>query len=153
MCYHPVRLSMCRLPTTILSRLVCAKLRGKSDFPLRNQKLKVPLPNGLFAVWHRLPKTLLASAPLRIRLRLSWLSFSPLGFWPSRRGGHTPVLPVARQKLPTPAVLKELANRQAPAPRTGFTPALHVMEFNRRHGNELMHKFGDQSRSTDAASH
>ena len=42
-----------------------------SDFPLRKQKLGVPSPIQMFAVWHRLLKILLASTPFRIRLRLS----------------------------------------------------------------------------------
>lgn len=50
-----------------------------SDFPLRNQKLGVPSPARMFAVRLRLLRVSLASAPLRIRLRLSWLSFSRSG--------------------------------------------------------------------------
>lgn len=50
-----------------------------SDFPLRNQKLGVSSPIRRFAARLRLLKILLASAPLPIRLRLSWLSFSRQG--------------------------------------------------------------------------
>lgn len=43
----------------------------RPDFPLRKQKLGVSSPIRKFAVWLRLLKILLASAPFRNRLRLS----------------------------------------------------------------------------------
>ena len=57
---------------------------------------------------------------LPIRLGLSWLSFSPpLGFADSRRSGHASVPSVARQQLPTPAALNELA-AASPNPTDGI---------------------------------
>ena len=42
--------------------------------------------------------------------------FIVIGFADDRRSGHTPVLPVARQQLPTPDTLNELAHSK-PGPR------------------------------------
>jgi hypothetical protein len=65
-------------PVTARSVWVGAALRhvrlyrpNGSDFPLRKQKLGVSSPIRKFAVWLRLLKILLASAPFRNRLRLS----------------------------------------------------------------------------------
>ena len=51
--------------------------RKRAGFPNTKPEAQGTAPLRMFAVWHRLFRILLASALLRIELRLSWLSFSP----------------------------------------------------------------------------
>ena len=57
-----------------------------TDFPPTKPEARGTNPTQIFTVRHRLFKVLLASALLRIRLRLSWLSFSRSSFWLDTRG-------------------------------------------------------------------
>ena len=105
MCYHPIRLGTCRLPTgrtflmfsissawMITSRtlpakrapigrpyFICAASRF-IRFPPTKPEAGGTAPKRTFTVRHRLLRISLASPPLPIRLGLSWLSFSPPGF-------------------------------------------------------------------------
>jgi hypothetical protein len=71
-------------PMMTRSAWVCAAFRQAilswcfaPDFPPTKPEARGTNPTRIFTVRHRLFRILLASALLRIRLRLSWLSFSP----------------------------------------------------------------------------
>ena len=75
-------------PMMTRSAWVCAVFRQAilsshacmTDFPPTKPEARGTNPTRIFTVRHRLFKVLLASALLRIRLRLSWLSFSRSSF-------------------------------------------------------------------------
>ena len=75
---------------TVRSAQVCAPFRqatlsrriapgNHTEFPLTKAEAESTAPERTFAIRHRLLETLLASSFVRIRLSLSWLSFSPPG--------------------------------------------------------------------------
>lgn len=65
---------MCRLPTGHTLPM------QRIGFPHTKPEARGTAPTRMFTVRHRLLRISLASAPSRIRLRLSWLSFSSPGF-------------------------------------------------------------------------
>ena len=75
-------------PMKTRSAWVCAAFRQAilschacmTDFPPTKPEARGTNPTRIFTVRHRLFRISLASALLRIRLRLSWLSFSPFEF-------------------------------------------------------------------------
>ncbi len=88
----------------------------RAGFPPTKPEDRGTVPKQRFAIWLRLLRISLASPPLPIRLGLSWLSCSPPPDFPADAEVVTPVLPVTRQKLPTPAALNELAQPRKPEP-------------------------------------
>lgn len=62
---------------TTLSRWIA--IGNHTEFPPTKAEARGIAPERLFAIRHRLLEILLASVLSRIRLRLSWLSFSPPG--------------------------------------------------------------------------
>ena len=86
--------------------------------------------------------------------------FTAVGFADSRRGGlfirRTPVLPVAREKLPTPAALNELAQPRKPEPHGRDSHPL-CAPLVRRHRSsprcaDLLHRRGPVFRRGVSAS-
>lgn len=121
-CYHPVRMGMRRrqaghtFPTK-----VAGFHRTKPEAPVTD-------PMRQFAVRLRLLRILLASAPLLVRLRLSWLSFSRSGVWPDPRSGRLRCGLSPGSQLPTPAALNGLTSTVSPNPTDGI-----CTRFERRH--------------------
>jgi hypothetical protein len=70
--------------------------------------------------------------------------FTAIGFADGRRSGQTPVLPVTRQQLPTPAALNELIRQdeQARTPRTGFSLSICIaaLEWSTLQFQSLLYK-------------
>ena len=77
-------------------------------------------PMRQFAVRLRLLRILLASAPLLVWLRLSWLSFLRSGIWPDPRSGRLRCGLSPGSQLPTPAALNELTSTVSPNPTDGI---------------------------------
>ena len=104
--------------------LVCAGLPArhtfpaflKARFPPTKTEARGIAPGRILPVWHRLPRILLASPPLLVRLGLAPLSFLPakpfLQLGPRR--SHPSVGRVTTPWLPAPAALKELTHTRKP---------------------------------------
>ena len=95
-----------------------------SDFPLRKQKLGVSSPIRSFAVWHRLLKILLASAPLLISVAPFVVELFIAGFLDLSPEWSDSGLDCRQPRTPHASRVERTRLRKPRSPRTGFSPAL-----------------------------